>query len=49
LNFETMRQFLQKPDAERLRIYYQKGEELKMERLKRRQMEIVSPCFYCFT
>jgi len=42
LNFETMRQFLQKPEAERLQIYYQKGEELKMERLKRRQLEVVS-------
>ncbi|KAK2551246.1 Cleavage stimulation factor subunit 1 [Acropora cervicornis] len=40
LNFETMRQFLQKPEAERLQIYYQKGEELKMERLKRRQLEV---------
>ena len=42
LNFETMRQFLLKPEAERLRIYYHKGEELKSERLKRRQIEIVS-------
>lgn len=42
LNFETMRQFLLKSEAERLRIYYQKGEELKMERLKRRQFEMVS-------
>ena len=41
-NFETMRQFMTKPEAERLRIYFQKGEELKMERLKRRQMETVS-------
>ena len=42
MNFDTMRQFLLKPEAERLRIYYQKGEELKMERLKRRQIEMVS-------
>ncbi|XP_068700332.1 homeobox protein cut-like 1 isoform X1 [Montipora foliosa] len=40
MNFDTMRQFLLKPEAERLRIYYQKGEELKMERLKRRQIEM---------
>lgn len=46
MNFETMRQFLLKPEAERLRIYYEKGEELKMERLKRRQIEIVSQQFY---
>lgn len=45
LNFETMRQFLQKPEAERLRIYYHKGEELKLERMKRRQVEIVSVTF----
>lgn len=45
LNFETMRQFLQKPEAERLRIYYHKGEELKLERMKRRQVEIVSAAF----
>ena len=42
MNFEIMRQFLQRPEAERLRIYYQKGEELKRERMKRRQIEIVS-------
>lgn len=46
LNFETMRQFLQKPEAERLRIYYHKGEELKLERMKRRQIEIVSAAFF---
>ncbi|PFX26734.1 Cleavage stimulation factor subunit 1 [Stylophora pistillata] len=40
MNFEIMRQFLQRPEAERLRIYYQKGEELKRERMKRRQIEI---------
>jgi len=45
LNFETMRQFLQKPEAERLRIYYHKGEELKLERMKRRQIEMVSASF----
>lgn len=45
LNFETMRQFLLKPEAERLRIYYHKGEELKLERMKRRQIEIVSATF----
>lgn len=49
LNFETMRQFLLKPEAERLRVYYHKGEELKMERLKRRQIEIVSLWFYSFS
>lgn len=48
LNFETMRQFLHKPEAERLRIYYQKGEELKLERMKRRQAEIVSSSFFLF-
>ena len=42
LNFETMRRFLLKPEEERLGIYHSKGEELKMERLKRRQIEIVS-------
>lgn len=46
LNFETMRQFLLKPEAERLRIYYHKGEELKMERMKRRHIEIVSEIFF---
>ena len=45
LNFETMQQFLQKPEAERLRIYYHKGEELKLERMKRRRIEIVSAEF----
>lgn len=48
MNFETMHQFLQRPEAERLRIYYQKGEELKMERMKRRQIEIVSDVFIVF-
>lgn len=42
LNFDTMRRFLLKPEEERLMIYQSKGEELKMERLKRRQIEIVS-------
>lgn len=45
LNFETMRQFLQKSEAERLRIYYHKGEELKLERMKRRQIEMVRESF----